>query len=238
MLIFSLILVQVVVFVFLSFLLKRILTQNVTSATQHLDAMAQEYARKEEEINRRLAESKQESQAIIIKANEEADKAKTEIIKEAEKRKEEMLSQARKEADEIMQRADKSRQMLLAELDERVAKESVDKACQLIQETLPEQFKLKVHQYWIENLLQNGFGAVERLKLPEGANEVKVASAFPLDDEKRAFLSKRLEDIFSRKLTIKEEVDEKLVAGIIITIGSLVLDGTLKNKIQERARQV
>jgi len=31
-------------------------------------------------------------------------------------------------------------------------------------------------------------------------------------------------------------VDPKVVAGIVITIGSLVLDGSFKNKIQEKAR--
>jgi len=49
-------------------------------------------------------------------------------------------------------------------------------------------------------------------------------------------LSKKLKSLLSTDIPIKEEVDPRIVAGMVIHIGSLVLDGSLKNKIQEKAR--
>jgi F-type H+-transporting ATPase subunit delta len=88
----------------------------------------------------------------------------------------------------------------------------------------------------MEELLEGGFSQFERLKIPPGVGEIKITSAFPLNDGQRKNLVKKLKDALNRDITLKEEVNPKIVAGFVVTIGSLVLDGSLRNKIQEKAR--
>lgn len=236
MLIISLILFQVFIFVGLALMLRRIMTKNVTDATRHLEELNQDYAKKEEELNRQLQEAQQKSQNILKEAQGEAEKLKTQTIKEAEGERDKILEQARTQSDTVIQQAEKSRQVLIAELEERIKTEAVNKACELMQVTLPEQFKQDVHLHWVEELLENGFSQLEHLRLPQGIREIKITSAFPLTEGQRKNLSKKLKNVLGDEMVLKEEVEPKVVAGLIITIGSLVLDGSLKNKIKEHAK--
>jgi len=236
MLLVLLITLQVIIFVALIILFRKIMTKNVVSATQHLEEMNQDYLQKEQEINRQLEEIRQKSEEMITAAQKEAEKLRLEIISQAEKDRDGMLQQARVRSEEVVQQADKSRQQLLAEVDEKISHEAITKACELIENTLPKEFKLLVHSHWVEDLISRGFSKLERLHIPEKIDEVRIVSAFALSDEQRKTIVKKLVESLGRQVKLKEEVDPKLVAGIVITIGSLVLDGSLDNKIREKAR--
>ncbi len=238
MLIASIVIVQIVIFIGLILILQRIITRNVTSATKHLEELDQEYSRKEAEVDRRLEQVKEESEKLLTQAREEAEKLKAQILKEAESEKDKIMKQARGQSDEIIQQADRSRQQLISEIDERIKKEAIEKACELIQLTLPDQFKQDVHAQWTEELIESDLGQLDRLRIGEDVNEARVTSALALDEKQRKTLSEKLKDILGRDVTIKEEIDPKVVAGLVITIGSVVLDGSLRNRIKEKARNV
>ncbi len=236
MLIVSMLIMMMVVFGGLILILRKVLSQNVSLATRHLEELNDDYAKKEADLKRQLDEVRQKAEEIVRKAQDEAAQAKAQLMKEAEAQRNKLLQETHTQTEELMQQADKSRQMLLAEIKERISREAVDKACELIQETLPEEFKLKAHEHWIEELIESGFDQLERVKIPEDIKEVKITSAFPLAEGQRKSLAKKLKEALHKDITLKEEVSPRVVAGFIIQIDSLVLDGSLKNKIQERAR--
>ncbi len=238
MLIISLIVIQILVFLGLIWMFRRILSQNVTSATKHLEELSQEYTRKDKELNQQLQSEKQKSQELLEKSRQEAEKIKTQMIQEAERERDRILKQAHTQNDEIIQQAEKTRHVLLSEINESIAKEAINKACELIQLTLPESFKQEVHTQWIEELIQNGFSQGERLSVPRDLQEVRVISAFSLRDSQRKGLLSKLKEALGREVMLKEEVDTKVIAGLVIMMGSLVLDGSLKHKIKEQAKSV
>lgn len=238
MLLISVVLLQIIIFIGLIFVFRRVLNRNVIVATKHLEELNVDYDRKEREVNKRLEESKHKSEEMVAKAREEAEKESSRIIKEAETERDRILKEARVGSEDIMQQADKSRQLLLSELDERIAKEAINKASELIQHTLPEEFKRDIHSQWIEELTEASLNQITRLRIPKDVKEVKITSAFSLREEERKNLSKKLKELLQRNVTLKEEVDLNIVAGIIVTVGSLVLDGSLKNKIREQAESI
>ncbi len=138
----------------------------------------------------------------------------------------------------MIQQADKARQLLLSEIEERISKSSIDKAAELIQHTLPEKLKKDVHAQWVVDLLEGGFAQLKNIGIPKDTNDVKVVSAFAMNDAQRKALFNKIKVVLGRELEIKEEVDPKIVAGIIISVGSLVLDGSFRNKTQEQAKSV
>jgi len=234
MLIFSLILVQVIIFAGLIMMLRHILTQNVGSAVKHLEDLSQEYESKEVEINRQREEIKQKSEGILADAKARAEDIRAQILKEAGDEKSKIVEQALSQKEDIIKQADKSRQRLISEIDERISKEAVNKACELIQHTLPDNFKKDVHSQWVKELIDNGFTQLKNLDIPKGIEEVKVSSAFTLSPDQRKILQKRLTDIFGREVKLKEEIDPSVITGLVISMGSLVLDGSLRNKIKEQ----
>jgi vacuolar-type H+-ATPase subunit H len=222
-------------FGFLVVVLVKIMKQNFVQETQHLDQMNQDYLKKEEEADQYLAEAKQKSQELVKQAQHDAETMKEEIISKVQEEKERVIAVARQQAQDIVQQADKTRLMLLSEINERVTKEAIVQACQLIQDTLPDEFKQDVHAHWVQELIKSGFLSLERLKVAPDIQEVNVISAFALTEEQKKFLLKNLKEVLKRDIKLIEKVDAKIVAGIIMHIGDLVLDGSLKNKIQERS---
>lgn len=238
MLIASLILLQVIIFGGLIFILRRVLNQNVIIATKHLNELNQDYSKKEQDVQKQLEELKQKTQEILSKAQDEAQKLREDIIKQTEAERDGMLAKARSKGEEMIKQADKSRQLLVSEIEERIAKEAVGKACELTQYVLPEEFKQIVHTYWVNELIKNGFDHLERLAIAQDIQEINIKSAFDLNEEQRRLLSRKIKDVLNRDVPFREAIDSNMVAGIIITVGSLVLDGSFKNKIQEQAKKL
>jgi F0F1-type ATP synthase delta subunit len=101
---------------------------------------------------------------------------------------------------------------------------------------LPGQLRQEIQAGWLDELIRNGLTQVDRFKAQEGMTEVKVVSAFPLNSAQRDLLRERLKEHLGRDLPLSEATDERLVAGLTITIGNLVLDGSLSSTIRQAAQ--
>ncbi|MDD5348062.1 MAG: F0F1 ATP synthase subunit delta, partial [Candidatus Omnitrophica bacterium] len=101
---------------------------------------------------------------------------------------------------------------------------------------LPEEFRKEVHQRWVRDVIANGFEALDRLRIPQGATEVQAKSAFELSDKERTELKAKLKEKLGFDTKLTEQIEPGVIAGLVVSIGSLVLDGSLKFAIQEQAR--
>ena len=234
-LIIFLVIFQLLFFAGIAILFRKVMTKDVQSATKHLDQMGEEYNEKERHLNKQIEEVKLQSEELIRQAQAEADKLKADMLKQAEAEKENILNQARSRGEEMIQQADKSRTLLITEMEQRIAKEATKRACELIQGALPEEFKRTVHSHWIEDLIKNGLAQAERLHIPQDVTEAHIATPFSLSHEQKESLSRKMKEALGRELSLKEEINPALIAGISISLGSIVLDGSLKNKILEEA---
>ena len=227
---------QVLIFAGMTLVLKKIFSQNVASATKHIDELNQDYETKDQEVTARLKEAEKKSQDIISQAVKESNQLKQKAAKEIEDKKEKTLNIIREQSQEIMQQAENSREALISEAEERIAEQSIGRACELIQHTLPDEFKRIVHTMWLNDLVEKGFSELTKAHIPQDMKEIKIVSAFDLNKDQRENLLSKIKDLSGDDIKVKEEVDPKIVAGIIIHIGSTVLDGSFKNKIQEKAK--
>lgn len=235
---FLLLLIQILVFGVLAFFLRQILTHKITGATAHLQQLSHDYTKKEEQATKRLEEAEQYYKETRAKAQEEIEQLKAQFEKEAQEAKDKILKQAHIESEEIVQRANKAKQVILSEIEDRIAKEAIEKACELVEDVLSGQFNLGVHSGWVDDLIENGFKQMSKLHIGDDIVEAKVTSALPLEKNQHNKLSQKLKSVFKKNITVKEEVDPKIIAGIVITIGNLVLDGSLRGKIREKIKHV
>ena len=68
--------------------------------------------------------------------------------------------------------------------------------------------------------------------------DVEVTSAAPLSDEHRARLTNSLRERRGRDVRLQEKVDESLFGGAIIRAGDLVIDGSLRGRLDQLATAV
>ena len=232
--------ISVVVFFLLMFfglvlMFRNVIGKNVTSATKQLEEMSQEYAKKEAEIERQLDEIKRKSQEAISKAQEEAQKQKEQIVKEAQTEKSRVLDAAQIRVDEMIQQAEKARQSLLSEIEQRIEEKALKRAIELLRQALPEALRQEIHNRWINDLISSSLEQLDRLRVDENVDQARVVSAFSLESGQVEALKMKIREKLGRELGLKEDLEPDIISGVIVHIGSLVFDGSLKTKIQEIA---
>lgn len=67
----------------------------------------------------------------------------------------------------------------------------------------------------------------------EGEIEATVTSAFELTDEQRNKIADALSRRLDRKVRIVSQIDDSLIGGAIIQAGDLVIDGSLKGRVDK-----
>ncbi len=207
-----------------------------TTATAHLQGLSQDYLRKQDELKKRLEEAERLYQEQIAKAQSEAQDMKRTALKEAETARQELVEQARQEAERIVQQAIKTRDTMQQEAAALVETRSLERAAELIRKLLPTELREAVHTAWVGALLKNGLIRAERLELREDLRQARVATAFALTPAQRDELAGRLREVIGRDVEVQEQVDPRMIAGLVITLGHMVMDGSLATKLQEAVR--
>jgi F-type H+-transporting ATPase subunit delta len=72
-----------------------------------------------------------------------------------------------------------------------------------------------------------------------GRVQAVLTSASDVDDEVKANISKRLSSVLGKTVSLKSEIDPKIIGGMVIRIGDTVYDGSVVNQLaQVRAKAV
>lgn len=67
----------------------------------------------------------------------------------------------------------------------------------------------------------------------EGITEVQVSTACELPPEKQAVITEDLAKVLKSKVQVQFNIDNKNIAGMVITIGDLVIDMSLRNTLRQ-----
>lgn len=72
----------------------------------------------------------------------------------------------------------------------------------------------------------------------EGTVDVSVTSAAPMAAGEQSALVAALEKRFARKVRVHAQVDPSLIGGALVRAGDLVIDGTLKSRLERMAYEL
>ena len=67
----------------------------------------------------------------------------------------------------------------------------------------------------------------------EGRNQVHVTSAFKLSKRQRKTIVEAMEKRLGTKVTLHCEVDDSLIGGVVIRAGDLVIDASLRGRLEQ-----
>jgi len=234
-LLFSMMGIFVLFGVIMFFMFKNLVHSRLVGQTEHLDAQEAALAKKKEEMDKQLEDLKRQSQEIMANAYKEAAEQKEKMVKEIQEQKTKVLEAAQNEANEMIRQADKARLALMAEENTKIDEKATLKAVALLKDVLPENVRRDIHERWVSGLVAGSYENLDRLKIPEGTKEATVICAFELTEKQRGALVAKLTEKLGYDLKIKEEVDPDIIAGLVVNIGSLFLDGSLRFKIKEES---
>lgn len=61
----------------------------------------------------------------------------------------------------------------------------------------------------------------------------EIKTVIPLNDSERASLTDKLKAKYNKSIILKETIDESILGGVYVRVGDDVIDGTIKNKLEE-----
>ena len=65
-----------------------------------------------------------------------------------------------------------------------------------------------------------------------GIAEITVTSPYPLSEEQREKIVKKMSDIIGKKIKMSEKTDRALMGGIVIDYGDTRMDGSVKTRLE------
>jgi F-type H+-transporting ATPase subunit delta len=228
----QLLIIQFFTFIGIIFLLRFLFSKHLKSALARLNTLHEENLAKEEELNEELKRAKEESQAQIKLGKKEAELIVEEAQKEAQLMRRNMEEQAKLQAQEIVANGHLEAEKFKLTLVKGVQAQSVELAARMISELLTETDKIAL-QYEFAN------GVIAEIsQLPkeqfnlQGNPVVKVTSSFKLLDRQRNEIKRLLAEKIGKAVELDEQIDGNLIGGLTLEMSGMVIDGTLKNKLQ------
>ena len=67
---------------------------------------------------------------------------------------------------------------------------------------------------------------------------VTVTSAIELDEELVSGLGKRIEEQTGKKVELTSKVDPDVLGGLVLQVGNMVLDASIRNRLEQLRKQV
>lgn len=72
----------------------------------------------------------------------------------------------------------------------------------------------------------------------EQSVDVELTTAFELADDQQEQLAKALGEKLKRKVNVRAQVDRELMAGVIVKAGDLVIDGSMRGRLEKLAKAI
>lgn len=231
---FSVIILQIVIFGVLIYALKKIMVGNTESAVNRLNESYQEVNRKKEELTKKIRQIEEECDKQRQAVQDEVKKIREESETELTKRKDQAISGARQKAEEIINNALGAKDQMRKDISKEERLKIINYCSRLVNNSLSDFIKEKISDIIIQEVLENIKG-IDSKRIPSELSQVELVFSRELNSD----LTLKVEEVISKKIGRKidfiKKVDEKIVAGMVIKFGTLVIDQSLLAKIEQEA---
>ncbi len=231
MLLWQLIIVQVITFAILVFLLRQFLYKQNAQALERLQQLYQENLKREEDLKNAQEAADQELKKKIAQHNEEIKKLKAAGEVDVQKMHDEILAKAKEDADKIVAEAEANKERIKANLVSEMEEKALVLASDIIENIFTDQVAQGIHRHLIDEFIEE-IEKSDGQRMQLDVETVEIAAPYPLTQDQEENLKKILSTKMGRSVSIKGTIDQEMVAGMVVRLENLVLDGSLRNKLK------
>jgi F-type H+-transporting ATPase subunit b len=219
------------------FIIKRLLLSDTAQAVNKIKQVETEVRKKEEAIRREIEEHEKEFAKKKADAEADLQKRKEDSEKEVGRMRDQVLSDAKKEAERLLDQAKKNEEKLRKQIAQEMEEKAVDYGIQVLKLVFSEKMNEHLNKTFIDELL-DALGEVDSSSITVDASEVQFSSSHPMLPEQKERLEKLLAEKFNVNIKVNEKIQKELIAGLVFKLGSLEIDGSLSNRLQEAAAEM
>lgn len=232
MLIFQFIVLNLVITGVIIFFLHKVLIGTTQGAVRRLNTETEAARTKQAELNQKIKEANEE----LEKRKAEAEKLVKQMLEQGEeKAKEErqkVLNKARAEAEDVISKAQRTKDAVRSEIEREMQLKLTDECAKIFSMLISERSSKIFNDNLVEEFIDN-LKTVDAAQVSADVSAIDIITASDLSPDIRMRIEQVLNDKLRRPVTYAYHADPKVLGGVSLKFGSLVLDGSLKNAIQE-----
>jgi len=228
----QLVIIQIITFAAIVFALRKLLYTETAKEAGRLKQLKQEAAVRQRELTQKIEAAENAYREKITKAEEDIRAFRLKAEEQTEETKKEIINKANEESVRIVNAASNAKEKMREEIALEMRKKTPELASNIFTEVLSDKVKLMVHKELVKEV------ANEVKKIDEAKFNLKIKigeldSAYPLDKDEKNSLSSTVTERLGYKISFEDKVDKHLVAGVVIRLGTLVIDGSLANRLRQ-----
>ncbi len=217
--------------------IRRLLLQTALKAVRGVQQAESEVRKKEGAILRQIEEHDKEFARRQAEAEETLERRRRQSEADVNQMRDKLIEEAKLESRRIIERARQNEENMRQQLVLEMEGLAMNQAGQMLDMVLSEAVIGALHRCLIEEL----FDALDEMDT-EGitveADAVTVRSSQALADDHRERLHAILKNKFNAETRIETVVDPELMGGLALKLGSLEIDGSLRNRLREAQAEI
>jgi F0F1-type ATP synthase delta subunit len=228
---------QFVVFVVIVVALRKLLLSDTMNAIKRLKSAEADLARKEDMMRQKMEAHEQEFLKKQAAAQEEMDRKRAADEQDLGRLKDRIKAEAKIEADKILGDAQLAKERIREQLVRETSGKAVEYAGELFKMVMSKNIGEKLNVAFVDELIA-ALADVDETTVSIEAGESEFVASHKLDAVQKGRLEALLAQKFGVTTKINEKIDESLLAGLTIKLGSLEIDGSLLNRYREGVNEI
>ena len=217
--------------------IKRMLVGDTLKAVGRISQAESEIRKKEEGMRQELEKMKQEFTAKRTTAEEDLQERREELERELSQAKEVTLEKAKREASDLLEKAKKEERRQRDRLSQEMESKAIDFASKMFRLVFSERLNDALNKAFIDELI-DALEDTDSEGMTVDSGDTEFSASHKIDPVQKQRLQEVLKNKFSIDVNITEKIREELLAGLVIKLGSLEIDGSLLSRYQEAAAEL
>ncbi len=226
------IILQVLVFGVIIFFIKKILTKDTMTAETQLNKVYEDLLEKQKQVAQKIEEAEKECLAKKEEGAGIVTKMKKDAQAELLTKEDAVIKEAKAQADEMVQKARASAEDLRKRIQKEESAKILDYVSSLIFQALSAGSVEALHHQMVKEFVSRG-ESLDFSKVNSDVKNLKIKSALPLLPEEKEAIDTLIKGKLKRDIESTPVEDKKLIAGVVLEFGTLLLDGCFASAVND-----
>ncbi|MFT5239858.1 MAG: F0F1-type ATP synthase membrane subunit b/b' [Candidatus Promineifilaceae bacterium] len=217
--------------------IKRMLVGDTVRAVGRIGDAESEIRKKEETMRQEMEQMKKEFASKRAGAEEDLQERREELEREMTQSKEATVDKAKREAGDLLEKARNEERRRRDRLGQEMESKAVDFAGRMFRLVFSERLNDALNRAFIDELI-DALEDTDAAGITVDSDGTRFVASHPIEPDQKKRLQGVLKQKFQIDVKIDEQINEELLAGLVIKLGSLEIDGSLLSRYKEAATEL
>lgn len=229
--------VQVVTFLAIVIVLRKFLYAESVKETQRLNKLKEETSTKQRELQEKIEQAQAAYDEKMAEAEKNVRMMNSRTESESKELRKKVLEKAKQDADNIMKAAFNAKEKMREEIAVEMIQGAPRLAVSVFAEVLSPAVKEAVHRELVGQV-HDKIKGLDRATFKTHIEKGEVHAAFPLGQDDRQSLEASINTLLGYDVPLTYQQAEAITGGLVLKLGSILIDGSLENRMRQAQREM